>query len=138
MAIEIENDVFDYVSSKIQEQFPKADVSSIEILAPSRFPHVSIIENDNRVFDRFRTTRVENAAVIMFEANVYSNKVTGKKEEAKAIANVMDEAFASIGFMRTLRYPVRNYSDPSIYRITSRYQGVAIPNDDGKIYIHSY
>lgn len=139
MATEIENDVFDYVTAYILERRSDVDVSSVEVLAPSRFPFVSIVESDNRVFDRWRTAeRIENAAIIMIEANVYSNKASGKKQEAKEITNIMDDAFASIGFERILRYPVRNYSDPSIYRIASRYQGLAIPNDDGKIYIHSY
>lgn len=139
---DIENDVYDYVVEYVQARHSDLtdfNFSSIEVLAPSRFPFVSIVEQDNRVFDRWRTVeRIENATVVMLEANVYADNASGKKQLAKAISNTVDDAFASLGFERTLRYPAKNYNDPSIYRLVSRYQALAIPNDDGHIYIHSY
>lgn len=74
--------------------------------------------------ERYMTETIENVAALMYEVNVYSNKTSGKKAEAKAIAATADEAFASLGFTRTMSSQVPNLNDASIYRITCRYQAV--------------
>ena len=60
----------------------------------------------------------------MYEINIYSNKSSGKKAEAKAIANTLDEAMAEKGFTRSFREQIPNLKDATIYRIVIRYQGV--------------
>ena len=73
----------------------------------------------------------------MYEVNIYSNKVAASKSEAKAIASTLDEAFRALGFTRTMKNQVPNFNDARIYRIVCRYEGVIIPNDDGKFYIYT-
>ena len=70
------------------------------------------------------TLNIENAVQSMFEVNVYSNKVSAKKSEAKAIAATADDFFSSIGYTRTFREQVPNLKDASIYRIVCRYEAV--------------
>ena len=60
----------------------------------------------------------------MMECNIYSNKASGKKAEAKAIANTLDTAFETIGFTRTMRNQVANFNDATIYRIVCRYEAI--------------
>ena len=103
--------------------------------APPSFPAVSIIENGNSVVQRYRTLNIENAVAVMMECNIYSNKASGKKSEAKAIAATLDEAFANIGFTRTMRNQVANLNDATIYRIVCRYE--AIIDKDFWIYHNS-
>ena len=136
--IDIEGDVFEYVASAVESSHPGTEVGDEYEKIPASFPAVTIREADNHVVQRYRTTEnIENAAYIMYEASVYSNKKSGKKAEAKAIMQTVDDAFASIGFVRTIKTPVPNYADATVYRIISRYVGTAIPNDDEKIYIYS-
>lgn len=106
--------------------------------APASFPAVTIVEADNRVDQSRRTAgKVENAASLMYEVNLFSNKTSGKKAEAKAIMGMVDDCMANFGFSRTFLNQIPNLNNSSIYRLVARYSGVAIPNDDGNIYIHS-
>lgn len=122
--IDIENDVFDTVATALRAEFPGIYCTGEYVPAPPRFPAVSIVEADNRVVENMRTRRIENASAVMYEVNVYSNKASGKKSEAKAIAATLDEAFASIGFTRTLRNQVPNLNDATIYRVVCRYEAI--------------
>lgn len=134
--IDLENDIYNYVSKAIKEQFPKTYTASDYLLAPPQFPAVSIVEADNYVLERMRTVKIENAVRVMYECNVFSNKAAGNKAEAKAIASVMDTAFETIGFTRTMREQVANYNDATIYRIVCRYEGTIAPSSDGKYLIY--
>lgn len=89
---------------------------------PARFPAVTIVEADNRVLTQMRTENIENAVSSMFEINIYSNKTSGKKAEAKAIANAADEKMESIGYTRSFREQIPNLKDATIYRIVCRYE----------------
>ena len=126
--IDIENDVYDYISKALTTQYQGIYVSGEYVPAPPSFPAVSIVEMNNRVFERMRTLNIENAAVVTFECNVYSNKAAGKKAEAKEIASTLDSAFASIGFTRTMKNPVPNYKDATIHRIVCRYEAIVDKN----------
>lgn len=136
--IDCETKVFDTVSKAIRTAHGDTlYVTGEYVPSPPKFPAVSIVEADNYVTQRYSTLKKENAANVMYEINVYSNKTAGKKAEAKAIANTADEAMADLGFTRTMRNQIPNLNDASIYRIACRYQAVIMPNDDGKYYIHT-
>lgn len=89
---------------------------------PARFPAVTIVEEDNAVVQRMRTTNIENAVSLMYSANVYTNTVGYKKSEAKDILEVVDDEFSKMGFARTMCNPVANLQDATIYRIVARYE----------------
>ena len=134
--IDIENDVIDYVSKAIRAAHTGTDVQGEYVELPAKFPHVSIVQRSSSIVPSWRSCEtVENAADVMFELNVYSNKVSGRKSEAKAIAATADEAFADLGIERTFMNQVPNLKDATIYRLVCRYEGRVIPNDDGKFYI---
>lgn len=133
--IDLEADVFDTVATALRAAYAGIYVVGEYVPAPPRFPAVSIVEADNRVVENMRTTNIENAVSVMMEVNIYSNKASGKKSEAKAIAATLDEVFASIGFTRTLRNQVPNLNDATIYRIVCRYE--AIVDKDLWIYHNS-
>lgn len=120
--IDIENDVFDTVAKALREAHAGIFVTGEYALTPPKLPAVSIVEADNRILERMRTLNIENAASVMYEVNIYSNKASGKKSEAKAIASTVDNTFASIGFTRTMRNQVPNLNDATIYRIVCRYE----------------
>ena len=125
--IDVENDVITVVANAVLAQYPNISISSeYEESVPS-LPAVTIEERNNTVYQKMRTDVIENAAVLMYEVAVYSNKTQVAKSEAKEIFNVIDEAFASIGFTRTMRNQIPNFNDQSIHRIVARYEGVAGP-----------
>ena len=122
--IDIENDIFDHFAKTLRAEHPGVNILSDFTVAPAKFPVVTLIESDNRILQRMRTTNIENAVSVMYEANVYSNKPSGKKSEAKAIANTVDAIFNELGFTRTFREQVPNMKDATIYRIVCRYEAV--------------
>lgn len=126
--IDLENDLFDYVAKALRAAHSGIFVSGEFVEVPARFPAVTIVEADNRVLTRMRTNNIENAITSMVEVNIYSNKASGKKSEAKAIANTADAAFTGIGYTRTFREQVPNLKDSTIYRIVCRYEAVIDKN----------
>lgn len=126
--IDLENDIYDYAAKALRAAHTGIDVAAEYVEMPAKFPHVSIVEADNRILDRMRTNNIENAIQSMFEVNIYSNKASGKKSEAKAIANTLDDVLSGIGFTRTFREQVPNLRDATIYRIVCRYEAVIDKN----------
>ena len=131
--IDIENEVFDRVVKRVREQFPNIFMVGEYVKSPSSFPAASLMEMDNAVrgstVDRGSN---ENHANVMYDANTYSNKKTGKKTECKKIMALIDEEMLAIGFERVTLTPVPNEYDSTIYRMVGRYR--ATVSADNKIY----
>ena len=131
--INAENEIFNIVSAKVREKFPYVNMTGEYVKSPSSFPHISLEEVDNSIFTTTQTSsEYENHAILMYEANVYSNKTKGKKTECKEIISVLDEKMQNLGFTRTMLQPIPNMDDATIYRITARY--TAIISKDKMIY----
>ena len=131
--INVENEIFDIVSNSIREKYPSVFISGEYVRTPSKFPFVSLIEMSNIAYDRTQTSgSVENHASVMYEVNVYSNKTSGKKSECKAIAELIDNELATLGFSRTMLQPIPNEDDATIYRMTGRY--TAVISKESKLY----
>ena len=123
--IDIENEIFNTISTAIETKYPDACVVGEYSKSPSQFPCISIVEIDNTAYDRTQSSHsLENHADITYEVNIYSNKTNGKKSECKAIASLLDNEFATLGFSRTMLQPIPNAEDSTIYRMTGRYRGV--------------
>ncbi len=131
--IDIENEVFDRVAKRVREQFPNIFMVGEYVRSPSSFPASSLMEMDNST----RGSTVdsgsnENHADVMYEANVYSNKKTGKKTECKQIMALIDTEMIAMGFERVTLTPVPNEYDSTIYRMVGRYR--ATVSSDHKIF----
>lgn len=121
--IDVENEVYTPIAKALRQEFQGIDVSGEYVRNPSKFPHVSIVESDNYVSaNRIDGYGEEKFATIMYEVNVYSNKVGTKKAECKAILDKIDRLFYGRNFRRLSRTPVPNLEDASIYRLTARYR----------------
>ena len=131
--IDCENEIFNAIAKAVRESHPSVFISGEYIRTPSKFPFVSLIEMSNTAYDRTQTSgSLENHASVMYEVNVYSNKKSGKKSECKAIASLIDNEMATLGFSRTMLQPIPNMDDATIYRMTGRY--TAVISRDNAIY----
>ena len=131
--INVENEIFDRVADSVRTAYPSAFVSGEYIRTPSKFPFISLVEMSNTAYDRTQSSdSVENHASLMYEVNIYSNKKSGKKSECKAIAALIDNELATLGFSRTMLQPIPNMDDATIYRMTGRY--AAVVSKDKAIY----
>ena len=134
--IDIENDVFSTVASALRGAYSEISIYGEFVETPAKFPAVTIVESDNRILERMRTTKIENAVSVMYELNVYSNKSSNKKAEAKEIVDTADTVFESLGFTRTFREQIPNLKDATIYRIVCRYEAVVAPGYSGNYLVY--
>ena len=131
--INVESEIFNIIAMAVRTAYPDAYVVGEYVKSPSRFPCVSIVETDNVAYDRTQSSySLENHADVTYEVNIYSNKTSGKKSECKAIASLIDNEFATLGFSRTMLQPIPNVDDATIYRMLGRYRGVV--SKDKKVF----
>ena len=123
--INVENEIFNIIAKAVRTAYPDAYVVGEYVKSPPQFPCVSIEEIDNSAYERTQSSSsLENHADITYEVNIYSNKPSGKKSECKAIASLIDNELATLGFSRSMLRPVPNVEDTTIYRMLGRYRGV--------------
>lgn len=128
--IDIENQVFTAVYNAVTTAYTTAYVTGIYESTPSQFPAVMVVQADNPVTSATQTsTDMEYSVEPMFEVDIFSNKLGGKKEEAKAIASLVDGVFSGLGFTRKMLQPIQNPADPSIFRIKARYTALVDKNE---------
>lgn len=126
--IDIENIVVSTVQDAVLNAFystyPNLAFYSEYVEVPSEFPCVTLVESDNSSYVRSQDDSLhDNHVSVMYECNVYTSNLNGKKLLAKQIADVVDNAMQNMKFTRTFRYQIPN-QDRSIYRITMRYTAV--------------
>lgn len=120
--IDVESEVYTPIATALREEFPGVYVTPEYVRAPAKFPHVSIVEADNYLPVQYLDNAdSERYAGLMYEVNVYSNKATGRKQEARSIMDQVDRAMYALNFRRTVLTPVPNMEDATIYRLTARY-----------------
>jgi hypothetical protein len=130
--IDCENEVFATVATALRNTFkpPLAEkpifVSGEAVAAPATFPTVTLVEDDNSTYQRsLDSSGQENHAQVMYTANVYSNKMPGKKAECKSIMAAIDAQMLGMGFLRVGNGPQEMpNANASIYRMVARYRAV--------------
>ena len=123
--IDIESTVFDYVATALREEYKGISVVSTSSDTPAKFPAVCLWEQDNSCYAPSQTAECrENHAQLMYQCEVYSNRQSGKKAQAREIAAFVDKKMQELGFIRTFGQPVPNVADMTIYRYTMRFSGI--------------
>lgn len=126
--IDIENMLLTAVKTSLPAT---VDCGGVYEKRPTIFPHVTLVVEDNHVYERFiDSARLENAAEIMVEVNVYSNKTAGKKTECKTIMQTIDGVLSELNLTRTSCQPTPNLEDSTVYRMTARYRAIVDLNSN--------
>ena len=121
--IDVESKVFQACADAFRAAYPNGFIAGEYVSQPPKFPAVMVVEMDNNVDERaLDNGNVENAVNVMYQVDVYSNRNTGKKAQAKAIIALIDNVLAQYRFVRTFCNPVQNFNDATIYRMTARYR----------------
>ena len=121
--IDVESQIYTPIAEALRAAFPGIHVSGDYTLAPSSFPHVSIVEQDNYLsMAHADSGDTEKVATLMYQVDVYSNKGSGRKTEARSIMKVIDDLMYRKNFSRLSLSPVPNMEDTTIYRLTARYR----------------
>lgn len=122
--INIESEVFSTVATALRDEITGIFVSGEAIAAPSSFPAVTLVEQDNSTYQRsLDSSGSEKHAVVMYEANAYSNLGSGKKKQTRAIMAIIDDEMQDMGFVRIGSSPAEvPNADKTIYRMVARYR----------------
>ena len=121
--IDCEAKVFQACANAFHAAYPNGYITPEYVPQPPKFPAASVVEMDNNVDERATDNgNIENAVNVMYQVDVYSNKNTGKKAQAKEIIALIDGVLAQYRFVRTYCNPVQNFADATIYRMTARYR----------------
>ena len=130
--IDKENEVYTLVHDAVIADFPDADMDSSYQPTPSGFPHISFYMQDLYTPQQYLDTSANpKFGRMMFEAQVYSNKATAKKQEAKKIMDIIIDKMQSMNFRLSTLTPVPNLNDSTIYRLAARFEAIA---DEGGFY----
>lgn len=131
--IDAETFVYNEVVTDLRTKYPDIFVSTDAETKIPRFPAVIFTEKINNTASRYMTQETtEGFSDVMFEAQAYSNKSSGRKREAKEIIATVDDTMRGLGFLRTSGREMPNLQDTTIARYIGRWN--ATIGSDGYIY----
>ena len=123
--IDFANEIFTTVASAVRDQFIGVSVIGEHTRKPSKFPAVTLDETSNVMVDRLEdSSNEEQFAGVTYRIQVFSNKESGKKAEARAIFAVADAEMRRLGFRRVTYTTTPEIYDSTVYNITATYEGV--------------
>ena len=122
--IDCESTIFSRVAAAFTAAYPSGSRYGEAVDTPAKFPCLTLVEIDNATYEKSLDAELsEHHAIVTYEANAYSNKTSGAKQECKAIMALVDEQMQRMGFTRLFCNQTKNL-DSKIYRMTARYRGV--------------
>lgn len=124
--IDYENQIFKIIYDAVTGCDQDIYVTKEKSVAPPFFPAVYVEETDSYTPSVYTqvSSYAEVATRVVTTVEVYSNKSSGKRQEAKSILTVVDDALRRNGFRRT----TKNYLDLTdnnnhpIIRLLARYE----------------
>jgi hypothetical protein len=131
--IDIQNEIFTAVATAVRSSHKGTTVGGEYTRRPSSFPAVTLEETENvTVAALVDSSDNERYAGLRYRLQVFSNKTSGKKAEARAIFATADEVMLGFGFRRITYTTTPEIYDSTIYSIVATYEAIADVN--GVIY----
>ena len=131
--IDVMNEIFSTVAQYVRANHPGTTVIGEYTRKPSKFPCVTLDETQNVTVDSLVDSSHEEKHVgLTYRLQVFSNKQSGKKAEARAIFATADEEMRRLGFRRKTYTTTPEIYESTIYSITATYEAVVDVN--GNVY----
>ena len=131
--IDYQNEVFTNVATDVRSTHEGTTVTGEYTRSPSKFPTVTLDEFENVMVDALRdSSHEEKFAGLGYRLQVFSNKTSGKKAEARAIFATADTVMRRMGFRRITYSTTPEIYDSTVYSITATYE--AIVDVNGVVY----
>lgn len=128
-----ENEIFTDVATEVRSKHPGAVVKGEYVRSPAEFPMAAVSEVENVMVDELMdSSHKEEYSGLAYRLQVFSNKVGGKKAEAKAIFKTANKVICGMGFRRITYSTTPEIYDSTIYSITATYE--AIVDERGYVY----
>lgn len=119
------NEIFDPFANTVRAAHKGVSVMGEYTRKPSKFPCVTLDETQNITVDNLvDSSHEENFSGLQYRMQVFSNKQSGKRAEARAIFKTADAYLRGIGFRRKTYTTTPEIYDSTIYSITATYEGV--------------
>jgi hypothetical protein len=119
------NEVFTAVAKTVRDAHSGTTVIGEYVRTPSKFPAVTLDETQNVVIDRLEdSSHEERYSGVTYRLQVFSNKQSGKKAEARAIFATADAEMRRMGFRRVTYTTTPEIYNSTIYSITATYEGI--------------
>lgn len=131
--IDFQNEIFSAVATDVRSSHDGVTVIGEYTRRPSKLPAVALDEIENvTVGELVDSSNEEKYAGVGYRLQVFSNKVGGKKAEARAIFATADKVICGMGFRRVSYSTTPEIYDSTIYSIMATYE--AIVDVNGVIY----
>ena len=131
--IDILNEIFTAVAAPVREAHLGVMVTGEYTRQPSKFPALTLDEIQNVMVDQLEdSSDQETFSALTYRLQVFSNKSSGKKAEARAIFATADNVMRRLGFRRVTYTTTPEIYDSTVYSISATYEAVADVN--GTIY----
>ena len=123
--IDFNNEVFSAVAAAVRNRHAGVTVIGESTRKPSKFPTVTLDETENVMVDRLEdSSREEKFVGVTYKLQVFSNKQSGKKAEAREIFATADAEMRRMGFQRVTFTVTPEIYESTIYQINSTYEAV--------------
>lgn len=127
------NEIFTAVAKELRKAHEGITVTGEYTRMPSKFPLATLDEIENVTVDSLEDSAVrEMFSALSYRLQIFSNKQSGKKAEARAIFATADTVMRKLGFRRITYTTTPEIYESTIYSITATYE--AIVDIDGTIY----
>lgn len=127
------NEIFTAVAIRLRDEHPGITVTGEYTRKPSKLPAATLDEIENLTVDELEDSSVADSfSALTYRLQVFSNKQSGKKAEARAIFATADGVMLSLGFRRVTYTTTPEIYESTIYSITATYEAIA--HADGVIY----
>lgn len=131
--IDVLNETFTRIAAAVRNAHPGTTVSGEYTRKPSQFPAVTLDETQNVMVDRLEdSSNEESFAGVAYRLQVFSNKTSGKRAEARAIFATADAEMRQMGFRRVTYSTMPEIYESTIYSVTATYE--AIVSAEGYVY----
>lgn len=120
------NEVFTNVATDLRAAHEGITVLGEYTRNPSKFPTATVDEIENVSVDALEdSSNMENFSGLTYRVQVFSNKQSGKKAEARAIFKTADLAMRRMGFRRVTYTTTPEIYESTIYSVTATYEAIA-------------
>ena len=131
--IDYMNEIFTAVANEVRTKHSGAVVTGEYTRQPSKFPTVTLDETQNVTVDSLEeSSNEEKYSGLTYRLQVFSNKTSGKKAEARSIFATADAVMRGLGFRRITYTNTPEIYESTIYSITANYE--AIVGSNGVMY----
>ena len=123
--IDVNNEVFQTVAAAVRNNHTGTTVTGEYTRRPAMFPTVTLDETQNVMVDQLEdSSNEEKFAGVSYRLQVFSNKQSGKRAEARAIFATADTEMRKMGFRRKTFTTTPEIYESTIYSITATYEAV--------------